>query len=253
MAKKKVSKKKANGKKQDVASILAQDPNEGFEEADSTSYAIPFLIVLQKLSPAVDKDESTYVKGAKPGMIMNTVTKDLYETVTVVPVHYRKTFIEWVLRENGGGFRGENDPAVGRELQSTCSVNDKNQFILPNGNQLSEAANHYVLVEGEAGWEPVLISMSSTQLKASRQWMTQMKQATVATPNGMQKASMFAYRWTLGTESQSNDKGKWFGWTLERDEQVDTIELVTDARITREAVAMNRITYDRTQAEENAL
>ncbi len=254
MARKKLSKKAQQAVKdqQDVAMLLSQDSSEGFEEADSSSYAIPFLQILQKLSPACDEDEPTYVDGAEPGMIINTVTKQLYESLTVIPVHYRKTFIEWVLRENGGGFRGENDPSVGRELQQTCKVNDKNQFILPNGHHLSETSNHYVLVESDDGWEPALISMASTQLKASRNWMSNMKQATVETPEGLRKANMFAYRWTLSTEQQKNDKGKWYGWTFERDFQVDSVELIQDARSTREAVALNRITYDRSQQDESA-
>ncbi len=87
--------------------------------------------------------------------------------------------------------------------------------------------------------------------------MTQMKQATVQVNGGNAKAAMFAYRWTLGTESQKNDKGKWFGWTIERGPQVNTLEIIQEARGTREAVAQNRITFDRTQQEsstdENAL
>ena len=54
--------------------------------------ALPFLKVLGQLSPECNKRDAKYVKGAEPGMIINTVTNEIYDGVKgidVVPVHYK--------------------------------------------------------------------------------------------------------------------------------------------------------------------
>ena len=56
--------------------------------------ALPFLKVLGQLSPECNKRDAKYVKGAEPGMIINTVTNEIYDGVKgidVVPVHLQKT------------------------------------------------------------------------------------------------------------------------------------------------------------------
>ncbi len=233
--------------------IGGNGPAAGFEETDSSSYAIPFLRILQKLSPEVDKDDPAYVKGAKPGMIYHTIRKEAYTTAEVIPCFYRKTFIEWVLRENGGGFRGEHELSVGREMLNQCERNDKGQFIMSNGNQLAETANHYVLFKvDEDIWEPVLVSMSSSQLKSSRTWMSQLRgQSIVLDGKRYGNLNMEAYQWNLGTELLQNDKGKWYGWTFEQGENtLQLSHIPAEAAGTRDAISQNAITYDRAQQQE---
>lgn len=242
-------------KEEGLPQILGgQGPAAGFEEADSSAYAIPFLRILQALSPEVDEDDSAYVEGAKQGMIYHTVRKEVYSEVEVIPVFYRKTFIEWVTRENGGGFRGEHELHVGQELLRTCSRDDKNRFILPeSGHQLAETANHYVLFKvGEDFWEPCLMSMSSSQLKASRNWMSNLRgQSIVLDGKRYGNLNMEAYVWKASTEKLENDKGKWYGWTFEQLHNTLELEHIPEAASsTRDAVAMNAITYDRSQQQE---
>lgn len=252
---------KAVQKQQEAAAALLGTPGDsGFEEADHTAYQIPMLSILQKLSPQVDKDEPEYVKGAKPGMIYHNIRKEVYEAINVIPAHYRKVYLEWVLRENGGGFRGEHSLEEGRKMLATCTKNDKGQFILPEGTQLSETANFYVLFEfAEGQFEPVLISMASSQLKSARLWMSQMKAATIVIGDETySNLKMNAYVWTLATEQLSNDKGKWYGWTVTQGQNTLALPGVAgEASTMRQAVAQNRITYNPEPVpapeEENAL
>ena len=55
--------------------------------------ALPFLKVLGQLSPECNKRDAKHVEGAEPGMIINTVTNEIYDGVKgidVVPVHYKR-------------------------------------------------------------------------------------------------------------------------------------------------------------------
>jgi len=245
-----------------AAALTGAKGSTGFEEADHTAYQIPMLSVLQKLSPQVDKDEPEYVKGAKPGQIYHNIRKETYDSITVIPAHYRKVYLEWVTRENGGGFRGEHGLAEGRKLLANCTRDDKGRFILEeNEHQLAETANFYVLFEYSPGlYEPVLISMASSQLKTSRVWMSQLKAATIVIGDEVYSdLKMNAYRWTMSTEALSNDKGKWFGWTVSQGENTLALEGVAgEASSMRQAVASNRITYNpeplnQAGEEENSL
>ena len=111
------------------------DAGSGFEETSQESYAIPFLSILQSGSPQVKKSDGAYIKGAEEGMLIDSVTQTLFaDGVEVIPCHYTQRFIEWGLREQGGGFFGEHLPSD--PIVSTTVRDDKGRNILPNGHQL---------------------------------------------------------------------------------------------------------------------
>jgi hypothetical protein len=201
------------------------DAGAGFEGAGREAYAIPFLVILQSGSPQCKRSDGAYIKGAEEGMILNTVTNELFnEPVDVIPCAYTQTFIEWGLREQGGGFIAEYDNAAGQALKSNARRDDKNRDILPNGHQLNDTRNHYVLFkDGEGYWQTAMMSMHSTQIKSSRNWMTAMQNlATV------HKAPMYALVFKVGTSAQSNDKGTWYGYTFTFDHLVTEEEDAED-------------------------
>ena len=73
MATKQVAKKKANGKLAVMnEDMFAQDAGIGVTDLGSEDLAIPFLKILQKMSPELDD-----IASAKSGDIINTVTKDV--------------------------------------------------------------------------------------------------------------------------------------------------------------------------------
>lgn len=233
------SKETAVAVKEDTNLALATqhlaDAGSGFEETSAESFAIPFLSILQSGSPEVKKSDGAYIKGAEEGMLINSVTKDLFgeEGVEVIPCYYSHRFIEWGLREQGGGFFGEyvpNDPIVG-----TTTRDDKGRNILPNGHQLVDTRNHYVLIRHNGMLTPALMSLSSSQLKVSKRWMSMMQGMKIKNPTtGMfEIAPMFSRIYRVVTVPQSNDKGSWFGYDFK------LVGEVTDQGEYAEAQAFN--------------
>jgi len=220
-----------------MASKYQEDAGAGYEEADKDSFAIPFIAILQALSPQVDESDGAFIEGAKQGMFLNTVTNDVFEALNIIPVHYNRTFTEWGLRENGGGFKGEHPPEKGTELQLTATRDDKSRDVLPNGNQIVDSRNHYVLIETVNGWQPVIISFTATQLKKSRKWMTSMNQIKVDDGTGrMFNPPMFANLYHMSTVKEKNEKGSWFNFKLERVGYVDDEGAYAMAKEFREQV-----------------
>ena len=80
-----------------VANIdLEQFADAGFDNVDSKSLALPFLKVLGQLSPQVTQGDSQFNPEARPGMIYNTVTDELYDGaggITVIPCYYKLEYI----------------------------------------------------------------------------------------------------------------------------------------------------------------
>ena len=211
---------------------FAADAGAGFEEADASAYAIPFLQVLQSGSPQCKKSDGAYIKGAEEGMFYNTVTQEIFsgeDGLIVIPCHYTQRFIEWKPRESGGGFVAEHMP--NEDIVNKTVKDDKGRDILPNGNTLVDTRNHYVLVVAKDGsLQPALLALSSTASKVSRQWMSKMQGIKIKDAAGnFATAPMSSRMYKLTTVARSNDKGSWF---------VPNVELegiVTDAAIYRAA------------------
>lgn len=190
----------------------------GLEEATADDYAIPFLRILQSMSPQLKKSDGKFIAGAEEGSFFNTVSNDVFdgnEGVKIIPCAYKKKYIEWITRENGGGFVDDTHPA---SILKECTKDDKGRFILKNGNQVAETAEYYcILVENENAPEQVLLSLTSSQLGFSRRWNTMLNNARVQNAKGESVAApMFSFIYNLTTITQSNDQYSWMGLSVEK-------------------------------------
>jgi hypothetical protein len=198
-------------------SSFETDAGVGFGNADKDAFVIPFLMILQSNSPQLNDNESVYIEEAKAGMFLNTATGHLYDGklgIDVVPAYYQRRFSEWVPRDLGGGYRGDHDPS---DIDtSKLSRDDSGKFILTNGNYLSDTRYHFcIIADPENGPQPVVLSLSSTQIVKSRKWMTQMNAIKLKGERGPFTPPTFSHLYHLTTVSESNDKGAWKGIKVE--------------------------------------
>jgi len=179
--------------------------------------ALPFLKVLGQLSPEVNKVHSRYVKDAEPGMIINSVTNELYDGskgINVLPVFYERKLIEWQDRGAGTGAPvAIHDASSDIMSQTTRDKSYKDR--LSNGNYIDNTANHYVVVLGDSP-QTALLSMKATQLKISRKWNSIMMGIKLQGKNGLFTPPTYSHIYNLKTVQMSNDKGTWFGWEVSK-------------------------------------
>jgi len=215
----------ANIVKRDKAGALATnifeaDANAGSQNITQEDLALPFLKVLGQLSPEVNKKDSKYTAGAEPGKIYNTVTTELYDEINVLPVFYKRQYVEWQDRGTSMGA-----PVAIHEVNSEVinqSTRDKmNKDRLPNGNYLENTANHFVVLLSGSTPSTALISMKATQLKISKKWNTMMMSTKMKGKNGLFTPPTYSHIYRLKTVQQSNDKGTWYGWDVSK---LDTIK-----------------------------
>lgn len=206
----KMTKKEQEESQLAIVGSFEQDAGLGSENIGAADQAMPFLRPLQKMSPQVDEDNPSFVAGAKAGMFYNTATERLYDGLKFLPVYYERCYIEWLPREQGGGFLGKLTPTEAKTRGITRGEDGKDYF--DNGNQAADTRELTVIIVNEDGtYDPAVISMASSQVKASRKLMTQLNSVRVNGANGMFAPPMFANQVQLNSTSESNDHGTWKG------------------------------------------
>lgn len=176
--------------------------NEGVTASD---LEIPQLKLLQKMSPEVDKGQSSYVEGAEPGMIFNTLTGKLSTTVNLINLRMTKDVSVFRKREFGGGGSGSFIGNFPTKAEAEAYLSDNGLAV--QEYDIADTAKHLVIVLDDNGApeSEAVIYMSSTKLRTSNKWNSELL---------MTKADRYASVWQLGVENLSNAKGTWSNFTI---------------------------------------
>jgi hypothetical protein len=226
---------------------LLDSAGEGQDDPGREDYAIPFINLLQALSPQVDPEDG--VAGAQAGMFYNGVTDELFPTgLIVVPVYYEKVVNIFIPRDQGGGFVGSFDS---RE-EALENVKE--------GQDIIDTANHYLLYRTPGGtWAQAVLSCTSTKLKVSRQWNTRLSQVRETHPKYPDQKftpPIFGTMWEITSVSQENNKGKFYNISLDYLGLVPQRDVFDAAKLFREALLTGRgrgIDYQRTRDTEEVV
>lgn len=186
-----------------VAYDYGEYGSEGFESKGMQDISLPFLNILQPLSPQVADGT---LEGAKAGMFFNTVTNELSDSVTFVWCHDEIKYVEWIPRDAGGGIADVHDFDAEVVTKAKATAGARSNKLKVGNNDLIETRYIYGLVmnsEGTAAVGFAVIAAKSTNLKPARDWRTSMMMARRNTP-------IFAFRSVLTTVKEKNEKGTWF-------------------------------------------
>tara|TARA_R110000782_G_C14689392_1_gene400963 strand:- start:9 stop:806 length:798 start_codon:yes stop_codon:yes gene_type:complete len=201
---------------------LALDLEEGasgFEEMGQDDLALPRLKLLQKMSEEIDT-----VEGAADGKFYNSVTGELYDGrgagLHVIPCAYIRQYLEWSERGEGSNAPINIFPATSDILSRThkrTTVPGDFKDYLDNGNYIENSADHYLMILDSEGFpSPVVINMKSTQLKKSRKWNAMMMSVKAKGKNGVFTPPMFSQIYRLTSVPETNAKGTYSNWEVER-------------------------------------
>jgi hypothetical protein len=189
--------------------------NRGSEEVTINDLTIPRLSIIQDLSPQRKKNASEYIEGAEEGMLFNTVTNQLYtEPVLFVPVYFRMEWIVWKHRDAGGGFVGayatqnEAVAAVG-EHPMAGQTTEKGDPVL----EIQDTAQHFgLLLDPNSPLDTIhtteiVISMSRSQLKPSRQLNSQIR---------ISGGDRWERYYKLSAVQVDGPRGEYYNWKVEQ-------------------------------------
>jgi len=218
---------------------FASRAGAGMEEATADSFAIPFLSILQKGSPQVDEASGAQLKGAKAGMIFETVTKSMFDGakgVELVQAHYKRVWLRWGARDAGGGFKGEiapeelarmrNDGLI-KEVKGKSYIADKNGDIDPDeSDKVVDTRVHYILLidRKKKTAKRCVLSLSSTQVRKSKDLMSMFADLRLEENGKEYCPATYQSVIKMTTVPEKNDQGTWYGVAFELVDQFDDPE-----------------------------
>ena len=188
---------------------------QGFEDVGRDEILIPFISVLQAISPQLDQFDD-----AKAGMLYNSVTDVRTpgaEGITLVPAFRKHVVLEF--KPDRGGFVAEHDvkdPA----MQAIKAANGGNFYeaTTEDGNDLVESFQVYVVLcdsDGEVEGFACL-PFSASKVKVFKKWHNAMLMYKHALPDGKRvQPPMFSHLTKLTTVQETNAKGeKYYNFVL---------------------------------------
>jgi len=165
--------KKAEIVKQEKTSVVSNDtslpahlirkpgaPARGVENVTADDLIIPRLEIVQALSPCRKKNDPAYIEGIEEGMLYNSVTREVYGSkVLIVPVSFKKEYLLWKDRKQGGGFKGIFDTKAAAE-----------EFRLQQEDAASievvDTAQHFcLLLRADGSSEEIALSLAKSKMK----------------------------------------------------------------------------------------
>lgn len=183
---------------------------QGWENTDGDDFSVPFLNQLQALSPEVQRGEDTYIEGAMSGMFINSVTRELAKEIVFVPCNTQHVYVEWVSRDNGGGFVGVHtlDSKIVSEARvAAVQSGERNNLKTENGNDLVETFYIYAAILSEAGAtdvsDLVVMAFTKTKIKRYKAIMTRLR-----TMKGSKQIPLFAHQIRMTSTKEKNAAGQ---------------------------------------------
>ena len=226
-------------------SDMLKNTGPSLSERGTEDFAIPYLNIIGDTSPQIDKEDSDYIPGAEAGMIFNNVTDKAYSEITVLPVYYRRRYVEWAERGEGPGAPVNiYTPSQFEQMKREGKVvrgEDNKERIVGGDTYIENTAEHYVIVlEPDGMWSKAIIKMKSTQLKKSRTWNSIMSNQRRVEGDEVFQPKDFARSYSLKTIREKNDKGKWFGWVISEGVWIDQLNNPNVKKIYEDAMMFEK-------------
>jgi hypothetical protein len=195
----------------------------GLEGARTDMLKLPFIAILQGLSPQITKG---LIAGAKVGDIVNTVTNELYAPkpgINFIVSYTKDLWTEWLPNRGGLVDRHEHDSDVVKTATHSKSEFGADIYKTLAGNDLVRTIYVYGLVveyeaDGKtvASYFPAVISFSVTKMKVWSAWYTRLHGLKLRTSQGLRTYPTFAHVFTLGSTLETSKKSKkdYMNWTV---------------------------------------
>lgn len=196
----------------------------GFENQTAADLVIPFLTLLQDLSPQTKKMKPEYIEGAEPGMLINSATGEIYKVPLIfVPCITTREFLEWLPRNEGGGggkgYRGSHTPEselvrLAKDEAEKAGSSKFKLFHPVNKNIISETFTMfgYILnsIDATTPSEPIAISFWSTKIPVYKKFNYRL-----STFKEAPDAPLYAHRVAISTVFETRDSGDSYNYVLE--------------------------------------
>lgn len=233
------------------------------QDMSQTDLKLPFIKIVQDLTPEADKKKAEYIQGCESGMMIDSNTKELIsgdQGILFIPFAFTHDVTEWKPKRGGLAALHGKDESLFKQARR----NDLNEDVLPNGNTLLLSYVYYGLRvhEDEQITSPAVLAYSKTAIKHARAWNTTLTTGRVKMGGKVFVPAYFfhAYRITVGMES--GDGNTWYVpkikiecQTIELGKRfalIDGLETYNEAKSMREMWERGAVQADMSQMANQA-
>lgn len=166
---------------------------------------IPYIFILQPFSPHLDG-----LQKAKAGMLMNTETDEVFNSIEFVPCYTKHLYVEWENRRTSNTFHSKlvSVHEWDSDVVKAALGPSWNRYT-PAGNRLAETYYLYGLqVKGDKVVTPCVLAFSGAKMKPYRDFLR-----TTLMAHG--RPPLFAYRLRISTVPVQNRHGSFFNYRVE--------------------------------------
>lgn len=202
----------------------------GTNTIDRGVLGMPFLNIIQKGSPEFDETHTKHrdkkIEGCRPGNILFEPERAiLAQPVIVVPLAQDTMYTEW--KPNKGGLVGHHsvDIIMSPQYRKGAKGNPQTEFKEYLGqNELVYTTYVALLFKHNDKWKKGMIAFTATQLKYARRWLQTIIQTKLPDLPDNVEPPIFASSYKLSTFADSNAKGGFYSWQIERDRLLSPTE-----------------------------
>lgn len=206
-----------------MPSYGAEMTGMGFDNVDASFFKIPFLNVIQSLSPQRQRGNPKFIEGAEEGKFFDSANGRLYDGVRgirIVPVYVEQAYMEYTPREKGGGVVGRH--AINAPIVRETAIPRFGKAITKSGTELVRTFDMFFLNLGEMpnaleNWDgtirPMIITFWSTKIPQFQRFMDGID--SIKRPAGQAREPLAAHQRILTTFLDPRKKGTSFNVRLQ--------------------------------------
>jgi hypothetical protein len=184
-----------------VDSTLFEGQVTGFEGTTGATFKIPFLKILQALSPELKKSDPKYIEGSGMGDYCNSATGEIYKSIDVIILKVEHSLITW--KPNRGGFVGRVNK---RHEEEVVTKKDGLQKWDKNGNGVMDTIEFFCMNINNP-MDTFIFPVSAASYKHGSKFASRLRALQA---NGKPVGVTWAGVWKISTTEDKNDKGSWY-------------------------------------------
>jgi hypothetical protein len=223
-----------------------QEGGGGLSDFQQSDFLIPYVRIIQALSKELQRNHAKFIPNAQQGMFVNSATRKLYEGekegFIAVPVGFGHRYMAWRPNNAGPAYDMGDDASKFNSIQP----DEEGKRFDGEGNELTDALQYFVILVDPKTfeWEVAVLNFSGVQAKKGRGWATTINNRMERFPAGHPKAgqlfrpNMWFFSYKITTVPESNDKGSWYGFSIEEGPKV--MDLTNGREIYRAASELRK-------------
>ena len=212
----------ATKKQGNMLSLFEDNAGAGIGEITADDLATPRIVLIQPGSPQIKKSSEKYLSDASVGDLLFTSTNtviDGQEGVRFLPVHFDRNYVEWRLREDGGGFVAVHDKNTPLMAQTMRDEQYRDILTKSDGTrtELQNTANHYGYAEINGELERCVMNLSRSQLKVSRAWMGLINGTRMNGAKGEFTPPSYSHWYVVRAVEVDGNKGNYYNFAVSQE------------------------------------